>query len=102
MTAIEEAARRSWRVRRRIKRLLFSWVVICVLCAEAGASWFGIFIAKHAPMPLADAEVIAERTATAVFVVSFVAMIVSGILQFRARERLRRIEDTRLQSAHAS
>lgn len=53
-------------------------------------------------MPLADAEVIAERTATAVFVVSFVAMIVSAVLQFRARERLRRIEDTRLQSAHAS
>ena len=101
MTDIEQAARRSWRIRRRIKRLLFSWVVICVLCAEAGASWFGIFIAEHAPMPLADAKMIAERTATVVFVVSFVAMMISTVLQFRARERLRRIESNQLRSAHA-
>ena len=67
MTDIAEAARRSWRIRRRIKRLLFSWVVIWVVCVEAGASWFGILIAEHAPMPLADAKLIAERTATAVF-----------------------------------
>lgn len=40
-------------MRRRIKRLLFSRDVICFLCAEAGASWFGIFIAKHAPMRIA-------------------------------------------------
>ena len=102
MTNIEQAARRSWRRRRRIKRLLFSWVVICFLCAEAGASWFGIFIAKHAPMPLADAKLIAERTATAVFLVSFAAMLISAVLQFRARERLRRIESTQLRSAHAT
>jgi hypothetical protein len=101
MTDIEQAARRSWRVRRRIKRLLFSWVVICFLSAEAGASWFGIFIAEHAPMPLADAKVIAERTATVVFVVSFAAMIISAVLQFRAGQGLRQIEGTRLPSAHA-
>jgi hypothetical protein len=52
-------------------------------------------------MPLADAKVIAERTATAVFVVSFAAMMISAVLQFRARERLRRIESARLQHAHA-
>jgi len=102
MTDIEQAAKRSWRVRRRIKRLLFSWVVICFLCAEAGASWFGIFIAKHAPMPIVEAKVIAERTAMAVFAVSFAAMIISAVLQFRARERLHRIEDTQGQSAQAT
>jgi hypothetical protein len=99
MTDVEQAVRRSWRFRRRIKRLLFWWIVICFLCAEAGASWFGIFIAKHAPMPLADAKVIAERTATAVFAVSFAAMMVSAVLQFRARERLRRIESARVRSS---
>jgi hypothetical protein len=102
MTDIEQAARRAWRVRRRIKRLLFSWVVICFLCAEAGASWFGIFIAKHAPMHIADAKVFAERTATAVFAASFAAMMVSAVLQFRSREKLRRIEDTQDRSESAS
>jgi uncharacterized membrane protein len=101
MTDVAEAARRSWRVRRRIKRLLFSWVVICFLCAEAGASWFGIFIAEHAPMPLADAKVIAERTAMAVFVVSFAAMMISAVLQFRAGEKMRKIENAQLQSVQA-
>jgi biotin transporter BioY len=102
MKDIEQSARKSWRLRRRIKRLLFSWIVICVLCAEAGASWFGIFIAEHAPMPLADAKVIAERTATVVFAISFAAMMVAAVLQFKVRERLRRIESTRLQSVHAT
>jgi hypothetical protein len=79
----------------------FCWVVICFLSAEAGASWFGIFIAEHATMPFADAKVIAERTATAVFVVSFAAMMISAVLQFRAREKLHRIESNRLLPAHA-
>jgi hypothetical protein len=101
MDNLQQAAR-SWRIRRRIKRLLFSWVVICFLCAEAGASWFGIFIAEHAPMPLVDAKVIAERTATVVLLVSFAAMMASAVLQLRARERVRRIESSQLQSAHAT
>ena len=99
MKDIEEAARRSLRARRRIKRLLFSWFLISFFCAEAGASWFGIFVAEHAPMSLADAKVIGERTAMAVIIVSFAATIFSAILQFKARQTLRRIESLRLQSA---
>jgi hypothetical protein len=56
-------------------------------------------MATHVPMPLTEAKVVAERTATVVFVVSFAAMIISAVLQFRARERLRRIENTKLEPA---
>jgi biotin transporter BioY len=101
MTDIDEVTRRSWRRRRRVKRLLFSWVVITFFCAEAGASWFGIFIAEHAPMSIAEAKLIAERTAMAVILVSSAATVLSAILQFRARQILRRIENTRLRSAVA-
>lgn len=102
MSDIEHRARRSWQVRRRIKRLLFSWIVICFLCAEGVASWFGFFIARHAPMPLADAKMIAERAATAIFAFSFAAGMISVVLQFRAGERLRQIKNSRLRSAHAN
>ena len=94
---LEAAAKKSWRLRRRIKRLLLGWLLVALLCAEAGASWFGIFLARHAPMPLADAKLIAERTAMAVFVISFIVMVVSIAMQAKARQRLRRLEDKRLE-----
>ena len=101
MTDIEAVTRRSWRRRRRVKRLLFSWVVISFVCAEAGASWFGIFIAEHAPMSIAEAKPIAERTVMAVILVSSAATVLSAILQFRTRQTLRRMENSRLHSAAA-
>ena len=93
-----ETARRSWRVRRRIKRVLFGWLLLTSFFAEAGASWFGIFIATHAPMSIAEAKLIGERTAAAVILISFAALIISVILQFRARQRVRRLENIQLQS----
>ena len=97
--ALEAAAKKSWRHRRRIKRLLLGWLLVSLFFAEAGASWFGIFLATHAPMPLADAKLIAERTAMAVFVISLVIMIVSIAMQISARQRLRRLENKRLERA---
>src|SRR5262245_15796643 len=92
---LEAAAKRAWRLRRRLKRLFFGWFLVSLFFAEAGASWFGIFIARHAPMSLADAKLVGERTAMAVVVMSFVVMIVSVVLQFKARQRLQRIENAR-------
>jgi hypothetical protein len=96
-----EAAKRSWRVRRRIKRIIFGWLLLTFFLAEAGASWFGILIATHAPMSIAEAKLIGERTAAAVILISFAALIISVILQFRARRTLRRLENIRLQSVTA-
>lgn len=93
----QAAATRAWRSRRRLKRLFFGWFVVSLLFAEAGASWFGIFIARHAPMSISDAKLIGERTALAVVLISFGVMIASVLLQFRARQRLKRMEDARLQ-----
>ena len=42
----EAAAKKSWQVRRRIKRLFLGWFILSLFFAEAGASWFGIFIAS--------------------------------------------------------
>lgn len=97
--AAEAAAKKSWKLRRRIKRILLGWFIVSLFFAEVAASWFGIFIARHAPMSMADAKVIAERTAMAVLLVSFVVLILSVFLQFRARQRLRRIENARLHRA---
>jgi len=95
----EAAAKKSWQVRRRIKRLFLGWFILSLFFAEAGASWFGIFIATHAPMSMADAKVIGERTAMSVLLISLAVLIISVILQFRARQRLRRLERARLQRA---
>jgi uncharacterized membrane protein len=74
---------------------------VSLFFAEVGASWFGIFLATHAPMPLSDAKLIAERAAMAVFVISFVIMIISIAMQIRARQRLRRLEHKRLERVRA-
>ena len=100
--AVEAAAKKVWRFRRRLKRLLFGWFLVSLVSAEAGASWFGIFIARHAPMSMADAKLIGERTAMAVVLISFVVLIVSVILQLKARQRLQRIEKARLQRLAAT
>jgi hypothetical protein len=97
--AAEAAAKTSWRVRRRIKRLFLGWFVVSLFFAEAAASWFGIFIARHAPMSMAEAKLIGERTAMGVLLISFVIMIVAVVLQFKARQRLRQLERSRLQRA---
>jgi hypothetical protein len=90
--ALEAAAKKSWRSRRQVKRLFLGWFIVSLFFAEAGASWFGIFMARHAPMSMADAKLIGERTAMAVLLVSFVVMLVAVVLQFKARQRLRQIE----------
>jgi len=54
------AAKKSWRFRRQMKRLFFAWLVPFLLIGEVGASWFGIFLAWHAPMSMADAKLIGE------------------------------------------
>jgi hypothetical protein len=95
--AAEAAARRSWRFRRRIKRVFLGWCIISLLFAEVGASWFGYYIARHAPMSMADAKLIGERAAAAVLLVSFAVLIVAMVLQFKARGRLRGLENARLQ-----
>jgi len=95
--ALEAAEKKSWRFRRRIKRVLLGWFIVSLFFAEAAVSWFGIFLATHAPMSMADAKLIAERTATAILVISFVVLVVSISLQFRSRQRLRRLESARLQ-----
>jgi hypothetical protein len=97
--AAEAAAKTSWRVRRRIKRLFLGWFILSLFFAEAGASWFGIFIARHAPMSMAEAKLIGERTVMGVLLISFVIMIVAVVLQFKARQRLRQLERARLQRA---
>ena len=89
------AAKKSWRLRRQMKRLVLGWFLLTLLFAEAGASWFGIFLSRHAPMPMADAKLIAERTAMTVLFMSFVLMIVALVLQLRARQRLGRLEEAR-------
>ena len=94
---LEAAAKKSLRFRRRIKRLFFGWFILSLLFAEAGASWFGIFIARHAPMSMIDAKLIGERTVMGILLVSFVVMIVAVVFQFRAQQRLRRIGNARLQ-----
>ena|SRR5207244_2306968 len=93
---LEAAAKKSWRSRRRIKRLFLGWFVLSLVFAEAGASWFGILIARNAPVSMADAKLIGERTAMGVLLVSFVFLIVAVALQFKARQRLRRLENARL------
>lgn len=94
--AAEAAAKKSWRFRRRIKRIVLGWFIISVILAELAASWFGIIIAHHAPMSMAEAKVVAEQTAVAVVLISFFVLVISAVMQFRARQRLRRLEHTRL------
>lgn len=86
------AARKSWRFRRRAKRLLLIWFVIALVSAEAGASWFGFLIAHHAPLSLADAKVLGERIALGVLVISLLLTIVTMVFQLKARQSLRRLE----------
>ena len=94
--AAEAAAKKTWRFRRRVKRLFLGWFIVSLFFAEAATSWFGIFIATHAPMSMADAKVIGERTAMSVLLISLAVLIISVILQFRARQRLRRLENARV------
>jgi len=79
------SAKKSWRFRRRIKRLLLGWFFISLIFAEAGASWFGILLARHAPMSLAEARVLGVQVAMGVFVISFLILVVTIALQFNAR-----------------
>jgi threonine/homoserine/homoserine lactone efflux protein len=93
--AAEAAAKRSWRSRRRVKRLFLGWFIVSLVFAEAGASWFGIFLALHAPMSMADAKLIGERIAMTVLLVSFIVLLVAIGLQSMARRRLRQLERAR-------
>ena len=86
------AAKKSWRLRRRIKRLLIGWFLVALIFAEAGASWFGIMIARNAPMSLAQAKHLGEVVSIGVLVVSFLLLILMMSFQFKAQQRLRRIE----------
>jgi hypothetical protein len=94
--AAEAAAKKSWRSRRRIKRVFLGWFILSLLFAEAGASWFGIFLSRHAPKALADAKLIGERTAMVVLLMSFAVLVVAVVLQFRAGKRLRQLEQAQL------
>ena len=86
------AAKKSWRIRRRIKRLFLGWFLVSLVFAEAGISWFGILIARNAPMSLADATVLGERFVIGFLAALFLLMIVAMAFQFRSLQRLRRIE----------